>query len=40
MTEINKLNNMAIDELLNYIENNNITLEIKNGAIVNIINTL
>ena len=37
MTEINRLNNMTIDELMAYVENNDITLEISNGAITNIV---
>ena len=37
MTEINKLNDMTIDELMAYVEDSNITLEINNGTITNIV---
>lgn len=37
MTEINRLNNMTINELMAYINDNNITLEISNGSITKVI---
>lgn len=37
MTEINRLNNMTINELMAYINYNNITLEISNGRITRVI---
>lgn len=37
MTDINRLNNMTINELMAYINDNNITLEISNGRITRVI---
>ena len=37
MTEINRLNNMTINELMAYINDNNITLEISTGRITKVI---
>lgn len=37
MTEINRLNNMTINELMSYINDNNITLEISNSRITKVI---
>ena len=37
MTEINRLNNMTINELMSYINDNNIMLEISNGRITKVI---
>lgn len=37
MTDISRLNNMTINELMTYINDNNITLEISNGKITKVI---
>lgn len=37
MTDISRLNKMTINELMSYINDNNITLEISNGIITKVI---
>lgn len=37
MTDISRLNKMTINELMSYINDNNITLEISNGKITKVI---